>query len=365
MGNFLRKYSTEAEFNNDNSITCKTKIVSHIINTKQTKYAPKYVNGASIKAKSVKLSSSSPIKIEDCKAGDVLCALDDGSYVMTLSNETQGTPIGVCVIPTSHDVYGDGTCAVMSLKGMRYDAPTSGGNDKYIYWGTYGYNISGCTELVNYDKVIITDNTTTNTLSSQSYGYLPSNKTNYYYSANTITCTNDSDIHYYSGATNYMIPSPYNEDDSRNESYYSTIITSANGLSDFSGFGNTKIMTELVKNQPNWKTDETIINNTGSTSSLAYPAACCCWRYTANGKTDEGMWYLPACGELAYIMPKWTQISNGISGGSGVQLNSNNLYWSSSEYSSNYARYVNTNYGSVNYYNKSNYYYVRAFLRVG
>ena len=156
MGNFLRKYSTEAEFNNDNSITCKTKIVSHIINTKQTKYAPKYVNGDSIKAKSIKLSSSSPIKIEDCKATDILCALDDGSYIMIESGATiQGTPIGVCIIPTSHDVYGDGTCAVMSIKPMNYNTPTVGGSseNQSMRWGGYDVDISGCTELLNYNVV--------------------------------------------------------------------------------------------------------------------------------------------------------------------------------------------------------------------
>ena len=372
MSNFLRKYSTEAEFNNAD-IDCKDTVVSYVTEIDSIEYAPKYVNGASIKAKSVKLSSSSPIKIEDCKPGDVLCALDDGSYVMTLSNETQGTPIGVCVIPTSHDVYGDGTCAVMSLKGMRYDTPTSGGNDQYIYWGTYNYNISGCTELVNYDKVnqcgVVSAQTSGVTTTSNAY--LPSNRTtggSFSSSSSANTCSHDSDVWYYSSGSTKCCPSPYLIDDSRNPMYYTTSASSANALSDFSGFGNTKIMTDLVTSQPNWKTDESITNTTGSTGttlSLAYPAACCCWRYTANGKTDEGMWYLPACGELGYIMPKWNEIYEGISGGNGVQLNSYNYYWSSSEYSSYGARYVNTYGGNVDCYDKGSDYYVRAFLRVG
>lgn len=154
MSNFLRKYSTEADFNNA-EIDCKDTVVSYVTEVDSIEYAPEYVNGASIKAKSIKLSSSSPIKIEDCKATDILCALDDGSYIMIESGATmQGTPIGVCVIPTSHDVYGDGTCAVMSLSGMSYSTPTVGvsGNTN-MYWGTYNYDISGCTELINYDVV--------------------------------------------------------------------------------------------------------------------------------------------------------------------------------------------------------------------
>ena len=166
MSNFLRKYSTEAEFN-DADIDCKDTVVSYVTEVDSIEYAPKYVNGASIKAKSIKLSSSSPIKIEDCKATDILCALDDGSYVMIESGATiQGTPIGVCIIPTSHDVYGDGTCAVMSLRSMSVSNP-SGGDARTgtslsdsgstattkCYWGGYNVDISGCTELLNYNVV--------------------------------------------------------------------------------------------------------------------------------------------------------------------------------------------------------------------
>lgn len=49
----------------------------------------------------------------------------------------------------------------------------------------------------------------------------------------------------------------------------------------------------------------------------------------------------------------------------GVQVNDDNNYWSSSEYSSTNARNVNTNNGNVNNNNKNNNNYVRAFLRVG
>lgn len=49
----------------------------------------------------------------------------------------------------------------------------------------------------------------------------------------------------------------------------------------------------------------------------------------------------------------------------GVELNTNNNYWSSTEYSSNNARNVNTNNGNVNNNNKNNNNYVRAWLRVG
>ena len=103
----------------------------------------------------------------------------------------------------------------------------------------------------------------------------------------------------------------------------------------------------------------------------AAPAAACCHLYKTEG-TEQGDWYLPAMGELGYIMPKWNEIQGAISNintvyGSNVvavSLNDNNYYWSSSEYSSNNARNLTTNGGYVGYYNKNGNLYVRAFLRV-
>lgn len=333
MSNFLRKYSTEVEFNADSSITCSATVVSYVEDAKSIEYAPEYVNGASIKAKSIKLSSSSPIKIEGCQPSNVLCALDDGSYVMTLSGETQGTPIGVCVIPTSHNVYGDGTCAVMSLRSMSVSNP-SGGDARtgtslsdsgsiattYCYWGGYGVDISGCTELLNYDVVpnCGTASSQSESISgTSSYAYLPMDR----YSGNT-KCLSDT-TRGYNSSSNTAIPSPYKTDGSRNPMYYQTSSpsSSANALSDFSGFGNTKIITDLATYQSDWKTAESITNGY---SSGQYPAACCCWRYTANGKTDEGMWYLPACGEIGYMIADYSKHQAVLGALSvGVQLGSN------------------------------------------
>ena len=100
------------------------------------------------------------------------------------------------------------------------------------------------------------------------------------------------------------------------------------------------------------------------------PAAACCYCFSTDG-TKRGDWYLPACGELGYIMPRFNAINTSIAAlkkayGVGVQLSSNDSYWSSSEYSSYFARYVNTPNGAVNpNYSKNSNYYVRAFLRVG
>ena len=101
-----------------------------------------------------------------------------------------------------------------------------------------------------------------------------------------------------------------------------------------------------------------------------YPAACCCSRYKTSG-IGKGSWYLPACGELGYILPRFNEINIALAAIieknpslGAVQLGASSGYWSSSEYISTYARYVYTSYGSVLSNLKSSALYVRAFASV-
>ena len=279
------------------------------------------------------------------------------------------SPVGVVVIPGSHDVYGDGSCAVMSLKNMSYETPDTGStSSQAIYWGQYKVDIS---TLTNYTDVVSlgTLNSTPQTTvqGTKNYGRLPSDNgfTGY-------QCPHDTDTNYYGDTSSSYcyIPSPYLTDDTRNPMYYQTSSPSstANAFSDFDGVGNTKILTDLAIKQTNWKTASTITNNGGSGYS---PAACCCWRYHTEG-TKQGDWYLPAMGELGYIMPKLKKINQAISTittayGStvGVQVGDYLGYLSSSEYSTNLARYVDIAIGNVYYGNKDFDSFVRAFLRIG
>ena len=267
-------------------------------------------------------------------------------------------PIGVVVVPGSHNVYGDGSCGVMSLKEMNYNSPDSGSTShQYMYWGGYGDDIS----LPNLDQVPIGNTSNGIPTGSASEAYLPSDK---FFSTQ---CAHDTDAYY---ITSPYIPSPYLTDGSRNPGYYQTTSpsSSSNALADFDGIGNSQVLWDLATAQSDWKTASSITNN--STSGY-YPAACCCWRYHTEG-TSQGDWYLPACGELGYIMPPYNKINEAIGkmltayGSSvGVGLSRADEYWSSTEYSSGYTRSLTLGGGNFHGYRKEFGTPVRAWLRVG
>ena len=142
---------------------------------------------------------------------------------------------------------------------------------------------------------------------------------------------------------------------------------------DYDGKGNTEKILAHMANE-SWKTSETIVKTSSvepADSANYHPAAACCWRYSTPG-TVQGQWYLPACGELGYIIPRMNtlnKILNAIPNANGgtikaLSLTTSNAYWSSSEYSSNYARTVGTYGGAVDANLKYDYLYVRAVLAV-
>lgn len=259
------------------------------------------------------------------------------------------TPIGVVAIPTSHDVYGTGKCGVVSLAEMNYSTPDVGSSSyQTIYWGGYGTD----TSLPNYVKVNLVDGTT------NIYGYLPSDRF-------TSTISLDGVSKYYTTSNN--APSPFNADGSRNEAYYTTTYSTANALSDFDGVGNTTVLTDVATSQSNWKTASTITNNSGAGY---YPAACCAWRFHTSG-TDQGQWYLPACGEMGYVINRIAAINTTInkvlsvySSVVAVAVSPSGDYWSSSEYSAGYARNFYAIDGGVDGNTKDSRFCVRAFLRL-
>ena len=278
------------------------------------------------------------------------------------------TPIGVVAIPSSHDVYGNGECGVISLKFMDYSNPDNGSvNTKTMYWGGRGKDISELNTLTQIP--LISTALTSNEITGVTYaGYLPSTK----FTSNKPAAGNGLDtLAGYSGKTSYA-PSPYLEGSSRNPSYYTTDTTkypglSANCFSDFNGKSNTEIILNYATKQTDWRTASAI---THSSSAGYYPAACCAWRYHTPG-TNQGDWYLPSAGEMGYVIVRLNEINSSINKintiyGSDIAVTIPSVYlWSSSEYSSDYAWYLYADNGyTFGKYYKSNVSNVRGFFRI-
>lgn len=232
----------------------------------------------------------------DTQAGDVVFAspnseekrfyrLNDGNDVIP----SEYVPIGVVVIPTSHNVYEDYACGVMSLMLMDGGSPETGsieGNLLYDYSaysqqvfdyfcyvgkrGSFTKDVQGIIDVLSVNGV-----------------QLPSDL------FTKLQNTYDSKTFYDDTSYSYYTPSPYNNDGSRNEAYYqiSSPSSSGNALSDFDGIGNTKKLIEGV--------DNTMF------------ASVSCSKYFTVG-TKSGDWYLPAIGEFGYFVARFKAISSAI-----------------------------------------------------
>ena len=304
--------------------------------------------------------------VEEANYADLV--LWDGSKKIVVSGDDYSadtfptsayTPIGVVVIPASHNVHGDGIPTMMSLVNMNCDTPESGGtSNQSMCWGEYGTDIASLPNLVVVPYV---GNGTTigdTIVGTSAYTYLPSDR------FTTVDNPYDEGTGYYSDGTSYsQSPSPYVTGGGRNPLYYQTTSPSstANCLADFDGRGNTdKILTQRgSKDYSSWLP-------TYSTES-DYPAASCCDMFHTVG-TNQGDWYLPSAGEFGYVIARFNSINNSIN---KLPSDVNKLvvasytFWSSSEYASDSARGLYTLNGLVNdYRRKNNNYYVRAFAPV-
>lgn len=318
--------------------------------------------------------------------GDIKYVKDENLQTFANNPENvQYVPIGIVVIPKSHTQIilpdGDprkGCNIVMSLKSMNYYTPDEGGtSEQGMFWGF----TAGITELTNYNVVNCYTDTAQNSVTTNAYTYLPSDKFNGMPSnvCPSIKYVEDRMIE------NLPSPSPYKVVDGEwlpNEDYYRTDVSPDNALSDFDGPKNTKIITDRVITY-DWKTASSIDI---SDPLWSYPAACCCARFktvgtisfvdmlNTGGNIEEywiqrKVWYMPACGELGYILPNFDvnntalENINSLYGNNvvAVPLSGDDGYWSSSQYSSGDARFVGALHGDVGYNSKNNNICVRAF----
>ena len=137
--------------------------------------------------------------------------------------------------------------------------------------------------------------------------------------------------------TSNLIPSPYLGDDQTFNPEYSKEISGNNALSDFNGASNTEVLVGL---------------------GTDYTAANACWNYKDGSSNLQ--WYLPAAGELGFLVARFNAINASITAVGGSSVISNG-FWSSSEHSSDAAYVVGTHNGIVSKDWKNRDHFVRPF----
>ena len=268
---------------------------------------------------------------------DSIITIHGYDYNATSYPTSRYTPIGIVVVPKSHD--DNGKAHIMSLNYMRYDTPKTGGDNQKIYWGLFSRNIG--LELKKYAPYINQSGTTefgdTQTINgwydvTSAIDYFPSDS----FTALTNPFTKNQG-YYNSYTSNYYYPSPYDKNMNKNPIFFTENPTSVQPscLLNMDGKGETdKILASLkvIIGNEDWKQGETITN--GTSSSLA-PAAQCCWMYSTVG-TKQGDWYLPTIGELAYACARQKAINASITqinivlGNTDAKTLETNNHWSSS-----------------------------------
>ena len=317
---------------------------------------------------------STPVTADNYVAGDIAFYDSTDDKIVLVHNEdintdtyptARYTPIGVVVIPNSHDVYGDGSCGVISLMEMSCDTPDTGSRaSQIIVWGRRGNDIQDLPNLTRAPFVgegYNAGDASSTIISTTQYPYLPTDRDF------DILCPHDTNTKYYGAGTGfYQAPSCYLTDGSRNTAYYQTTEPSSqkNYLSDFNGTDNTDKITiqRGTKDYSSWKPTYN--------SESDYPAASCCDMFYTNG-TKQGDWYLPAMGELGYVITRFNKIYTSfvniknIYGNSiCIELSESSTYWSSTEFSDDAAVNVNTSTCRISNGSKYTYSSVRAFIRI-
>lgn len=253
-----------------------------------------------------------------------------------------GIPVGVAVIPANH-ILGDRRARMISL----YNVDSAGTASVASYSsGTLGIKwAEGLTDtmLPNYDQVPVLESNETNIiLNTSPYGYLPLQ----YNNGTRLENATDTETSWFSTDSLYSValtPSPYLNDGSFNENYYISLLNDSedlmNPLSDFDGLKNTADLTEA----------------SGSFFTAAYAAS----QYK-NDEDDKAEWYLPSMGELGYMGARLATLNSTLQklnekGGGALGIfpllpkpGLGGVYWSSTEYSSEFACNLSTIDGRIN-----------------
>lgn len=229
---------------------------------------------------------------QETVAGDVLFynpntdKLVFGRFVDTNSDYQYNdlTPIGIVTVPASHNIYGDNSCACLSLEQYRkavcdnYDLDKDSRskfnailkcdlNNDFVemYEGNYSGSISRRHSVTQSSR---------------------SNKLLY-------------DIGY-SESVNHT-PSPYNDGMLNNWYLQETIEDQPNILNDFDGFTNTQLIKNLAPPE-NWNTVMDLTSDEILDNNLFVPPIICLVYNTIG--TVAGDWYWPTLAEMIYAMSR-------------------------------------------------------------
>ena len=279
---------------------------------------------------------------------------------------TSKTVVGIVVAPKEH--FSDGKMRVISLYNMVDQADWSNptthtgttSSDTSMKWTIQNNDVTGITNIMSA-VTINADNTIKDAVCPSLYemgAYFPSDKFTYDFTqeidGQNVTYWAKYPVQYYSEIG--MLPSSFLEDGiSKNPIYTDNSI--ANALSYIEdGTSNTNAIIDEWYASGGTTVDGIMV-------SSGCPAASACRLYCPN--FHNGEWYLPTLGELGYVMANYNAINEKIVAVNGGDFIVGVLcfYWSSTE--NGYFPWV-LHFGSGSVmgtgFNKSNTFYVRAFL---
>ena len=270
------------------------------------------------------------------EVGDYL--LSSGEVIKN-ADYTNQEVIGVCVIPDNF----------ISKTGVNSKARFCALNES-----TAKYKTSNTEdiELSMFNKIGCVGEssswTPTNILTHNVYNGCISGEATHFNKTTAVSNSYDSGTYWYNNQVHH-IASPYlyvNGEYVFNDGVYNGCVNGiVSALSDMDGKANT-----------------TVIENSD------HKAAIYCAGYSTAG-TSHGDWYLPAIGELAFIMPRFDTINSAISKVGGTSFGNNYTYWSSTQGSTldsgSIAYTIYTKNGVINSNNKTTNLRVRPFFRLG
>lgn len=265
---------------------------------------------------------------------------------------TKGTPIGIVTIPKDF-IASSPNGRIMSLLWMSNSGFTGTTQECLLNYGLIGVSTVRC-----YKKLACcgTKYSGSSTVSSvQDTANLPSDSF-----SGEIQYSGDPTTYYLGSAASeqYNAISPFLTDENGNTIFNTEYIKTdspssvQNGFSNLDGYGDTAILTndKNTSGQTDWKTADTIVNESSWESAFGYsPAACCCKRFNV-GNLD---WYFPSIGELGFIMPRMKVLNDQMQklidngGEQFCSLLNGGTILSSTDIYTNSRRGINTSNGSA------------------